>query len=182
MLADLDRERRQLRHLVTSGRTARPLLIRAEDVAAAAALRPVLDHLAHPLDRKQRPPMPNMARLAAPLSPRPPRPPPLCRPRRILARRQRRVMRVALQPLLELSNTLGELCQLGVLCFHSRRQRQQHLDHRLAPLRVDRLRLRALHTAFIRRPGAGPCRLTHTSPPEGSKTGSTRGRSGLGRD
>src|SRR6266545_1830162 len=64
-------QRRQLRHLVTSGRTARLLLIRAEDVAAAAALRPVLDHLPHPLDRKQRPPMPNMARLAAPLSPRP---------------------------------------------------------------------------------------------------------------
>jgi hypothetical protein len=72
MLADLDRERRQLRHLMTRRCTARLMLILAKDVAAPAAPRPVLDHLAHPLERKQRPPMAGMARLAAPLSPRPP--------------------------------------------------------------------------------------------------------------
>src|SRR5918994_6945377 len=74
----------------------------AEDVTAAAAPRPVLDHLRHPLERKQRPPVTGMAWLAALLPPRPPRTPPLPEPGRIMARRQRRVGRVALQPLLEL--------------------------------------------------------------------------------
>jgi hypothetical protein len=87
-------------------------------------------------------------------------------------------MRVPLQPLLKLPDTLRELRQLGVLRLQPRRQRQQHLDHRLAALRVDRLRLRALHTPPIRRTDAGPCQPAGTSPRESSKTGSTPARSG----
>lgn len=45
MLADRDGERRQLRHLVPRWRTNRRALLLAEDVAAAAARRPVLDDL-----------------------------------------------------------------------------------------------------------------------------------------
>src|SRR5437870_13562149 len=122
--------------------------------------------------------MASVTGLAAPLSPRPPRPPPLRRPRRILARRQRRVMRVALQPLLKLPHTLRELRQLSVLRLHARRQRQQHLDHRLAALRVDRLRLRALHTRSFATPARDPADSQGTSLREGSKNGSTPARSG----
>jgi hypothetical protein len=66
VLADLDRQRRQLRDLVPSGRTSRRALMLVEDMAAAAALRPVVDDLRRALERKQRPPMPGMARLGAP--------------------------------------------------------------------------------------------------------------------
>jgi hypothetical protein len=53
MLVDLDRQRRQLRHLMMSRHTSRFTLRLAEHVAAAAVLRPVVDHVRHPLDRKQ---------------------------------------------------------------------------------------------------------------------------------
>ena len=53
MLADLDCKRRQLRHLMPRRRTSRLALLLAEDVAAAAALRPVLDDLRDPFDREQ---------------------------------------------------------------------------------------------------------------------------------
>src|SRR6266536_5314879 len=80
MLADLDRQRRQLRHLVPRRRTTRLTLILAEDMTATAACRPVVDDLRHPLDRKQRPPVTDMADLPALLPPRPPRPASLPQP------------------------------------------------------------------------------------------------------
>jgi len=65
-------------------------------------------------------------------------------------------MRVPLQPLLKLPHTLRELRELGVLRLKSRRQRQQYLDHRLAALCVDRLRLRALHARSFAAPARDP--------------------------
>src|SRR5712692_5608169 len=156
MLADLDRKRRQLRHLAPRRRTSRLALIVAEDVAAAAALRPVLDDLRHPLDRKQRPPVPRMARLAAPLPPRPPRAAPLPQPGRVVARRQRRIARIALQPLLKLLDPLSQLRELRLLRLQPRRQPEQRIDHRLTPLRIDRLRLQALHTRSFATPKRVP--------------------------
>jgi hypothetical protein len=156
VLADLDRKRRQLRHLMPRRLPSRRALTLPEDVAAATPLRPVLDHLAHPLERKQRPPMPAMARLPALLPPRPPRPAPLPQPRRIIARRQRRIARVAFEALLELLDPLRQRGELRVLRLQPRRQRQQHVDHRLASLRVDRLRLRALHTRSFATPKRVP--------------------------
>jgi hypothetical protein len=156
MLADLDRKRRQLRHLMPRRRVARLTLLRTEDVTARAPLRPVIDELRHPLKWKQRSSMARMARLAALLPPRPPRPAPLPQPSRIVARRQRRGARVALQPLLELVHPLRQRRQLPVLRLQPRRQRQQRVDDRLAPLRVDRLRLRALHTRSFAAPNRVP--------------------------
>jgi hypothetical protein len=45
VLADLDRQRRQLRHLMPRRHSSRLTLLLTEDVAAAAALRPVVDDL-----------------------------------------------------------------------------------------------------------------------------------------
>jgi hypothetical protein len=87
VLADLDRQRRQLRDLVPSGRTGRLALMRAEDVATVAALWPVVDDLRHPLDREQRASVAGMARLCALLAVRFPRSATLPQPRRIMARR-----------------------------------------------------------------------------------------------
>jgi hypothetical protein len=53
MLADLNRQRRQLRDLVPSGRSGRVVLTLAEDMAAAAPLRPVVDDVRNSLDREQ---------------------------------------------------------------------------------------------------------------------------------
>jgi len=58
VLADLDRKRRQLRHLMPRRRTCRLALLLAEGVAAAAALRPVLDDLRHPLEQNSDRPWP----------------------------------------------------------------------------------------------------------------------------
>jgi hypothetical protein len=157
VLADLNNKRRQLRHLVARRRAGRLALFLAEDVAAAAALRPVVDDLRHPLDRKQRSPVTRMPRLGARLAPRPARTAALPQPGRVVARRQRRVTGVALQPLLELLDPLRERGQLSVLRLQSRRQRHQRLDDRLASRRVDRLRLRALHIrSFAARNGSLP--------------------------
>jgi hypothetical protein len=73
-----------------------------------------------------------------------------------MARRQRRVRRVALQPLLELLDPLRQRSELRVLRLQPGRQRDQRIDHRLAPRRVDRLRLRALHTRSFATPKRVP--------------------------
>jgi hypothetical protein len=82
VLADLDRQRRQLSHLMPRRRANRLELGVAEDMTATAALGPVLDDLRHPLDRKQRPPVTGMTRLPALPPPRPARTTPLAEPRR----------------------------------------------------------------------------------------------------
>jgi len=97
-----------------------------------------------------------MTGLAALLAARPARASALPQPRRVVARRQRRVTRIALQPLLEFLDPLRHCGELRVLRFQPRRQRQQRLDDRLAPRRVDRLRLRALHTGSFATPKRVP--------------------------
>ena len=156
VLAELDRKRRQLRHLMPRRHTGRLTLTLVEDMAARAALWPVVNDVGHSFDRKQRAPVARMLRLSALLAPRPPRPAALPHPGRVVARRQRRVTRVALQPLLELLNTLRQRRQLRVLRLQSRRQRQQRLDRRLLPGCVDRLGPRALYTGSFAAPNRVP--------------------------
>jgi hypothetical protein len=88
VLADLDRKRRQLRHLMPRRLTTRLALVIAEDVAATTARRPVLEDLRHPLGRKQCAPVPDVTGLGALLPSRLPRPAALPQPGRIMARRQ----------------------------------------------------------------------------------------------
>jgi hypothetical protein len=116
-------------------------LIPAEDVTATTAPRPALRDLCHPLDKNQHAPVPDMTGLAALLAPRPPRPAPLPQQRRIMTRRQPRVGRVPFRPLLELLDPLRQRHQLRILYLRPGSQSEQRIDHRLAPLRVDRLRL-----------------------------------------
>ena len=61
-----------------------------------------------------------------------------------------------LQPLLELLDSLRQGRQLRVLRLQSRRQRQQYLDDRLAPLLADRLGFRALHIGSFAAPNRVP--------------------------
>src|SRR5919198_931130 len=140
-------------------------LLLAEDVTATTALRPVVDDLSRALDRKQRASVPDVAGLCALLPPRPPRPSPFPQPGRILARRQRRVERVALQLLLQLLDPLRQRRKLRVLRLQPRRQRQQRVDHGLAPLRINLLRLHPLHTRSFATPPPPPLLRPPQPPP-----------------
>src|SRR6266498_1899543 len=154
MLAQRDRGRRQLADLVPLHGGRVDPLVGGEDVRAGpAALRPVLDNLVHPLERKQRPVLAFMPGLAAPLAtgawPAGPR----RRRRRILRRRQRRVARTALEPPLELSDSrLEPPIRLDKLS-----DPHQQRDRRLPITIEDRLRLRPLHPTQLRRDTTGPC-------------------------
>src|SRR5215211_6742964 len=106
VLAEPDRDRRQLGDLAADGLAGGLAPRLREAVPALAALRPVVDRLVDRLDRCQPAPAPRMARLAPLRSPQATRPLALRRPRRILARRQRRVPRVAFQAALELGDPL----------------------------------------------------------------------------
>jgi hypothetical protein len=64
--------------------------------------------------------------------------------------------RVALQPLLELLDPLRRRSQLSILRLQPSGQGHQRLDDRLAPRRVDRLRLGALHTDSFAAPNRVP--------------------------
>src|SRR6266545_341911 len=143
MLAQRDRGRRQLADLVPLHGGRVDPLVGGEDVRAGpAALRPVLDNLVHPLERKQRPVLAFMPGLAAPLAtgawPAGPR----RRRRRILRRRQRRVARTALEPPIRLDKLSDP---------------HQQRDRRLPITIEDRLRLRPLHPTQLRRDTTGPC-------------------------
>src|SRR6266511_2956974 len=154
MLAQRDRGRRQLADLVPLHGGRVDPLVGGEDVRAGpAALRPVLNNLVHPLERKQRPVLAFMPGLAAPLAtgawPAGPR----RRRRRILRRRQRRVARTALEPPLELSDSrLEPPIRLDKLS-----DPHQQRDRRLPITIEDRLRLRPLHPTQLRRDTTGPC-------------------------
>lgn len=164
MLDDLDRGRRQLRDLVAGRRTrAQPLLL-AEAMPAPAAPRPMVDHPSDLTLCKQRPPVTGMTGLATLPAPRSRLSPALRRLWRILARRRRRIPRVAIQPLLEILDTSDQLRDLSVLRVDPRRQRQQNRDDRLAPLLRDRLRLGPLHTARFAAPAADPSGLQQGKP------------------
>jgi hypothetical protein len=65
VLAELERDLGQLRHLVAGGLAERLALLRLEQVAAAAARGPVLDDLPDRIGRHQCPPPARMAGLAA---------------------------------------------------------------------------------------------------------------------
>jgi hypothetical protein len=155
VLADLDRQRRQLHHLVPRGRTSRLALMLAEDVAAAAALRPVVDDVRDPFDREQR--VRSQDGQAARLA---------CGPSPVTGRfpshgrswlggndelRESRFSRCSSS-----STPLRQRRQLRALRLQPRRQRKEYLDDRLTPLRVDRLRLRTLHTRSFATPKRVP--------------------------
>ena len=145
VLGHPDGDRRQLFELVARRLADRDLLARAEDVAAAAAFRPVLDDLIDRPRRQQRTPVALVAILSAAFA-----------PRRILATQRRRerigarrsggVPRGAVQLALKLSDLLvlarHALLKPPDLLVHPK----EDGHHNLAALIVDRLRLRPLHT------------------------------------
>jgi hypothetical protein len=140
MLDHSGRDDRQLFDLMAHRFTHAEQLARREDVAAPAALGPMLNHLIHRACRQQLTAVTLVPRLSTLRTPRTipaPHRPPLAR--RIRARRHRRVTRV-----------LGEL---ALKRLHPRLQlldtaihRQQNLNYSLTPRVIDRLRLSTLHT------------------------------------
>jgi hypothetical protein len=128
----------------------------AKDMAAAALAGPVIDDLVDRPRRQQRPTLALVAGLAPGLAPRPILAPPRRRARRILTRRLRRVPRRALGLALQLSDPpllrLHTLLQARDLLVHP----QQHRDHDLTTLLVDRLRLRPLHASNFDAPRLCP--------------------------
>ncbi len=136
------------KHLVASG------LALAEDARARlAALRPMLDQLVHLLEWEQRPVAARMPGLAAGLSARGWFLRARRRGGRILRGRQRGVLGVALEALLE----LGDAGLEPPVCLDQLAHPQQEGDRQL-PLAVEnRLRLGTLHARPIRRPERGPC-------------------------
>ena len=153
------RHLRQLFDLVARGRMRRPTLILGEDVAAGAALRPVLDHLIHSARRQQLAPVALVTGLATTFAPAGILAAPWRPAGGIGARRSGGVARVAVQLALELGDALilagDTLLEAPYLLVHA----QQHLDDHLAPGVVDRLRLSALHTPGF--DAAGLCPPTH---------------------
>ena len=145
MLGHDDRDRRQLGDLMTRRLTSRDPFRLADHAAAAAPVGPMLDDLVDALERLEPAAVAGMTRLPARLSPRRLLLS-LRRPRRILARRQRRVPRAPVQPPLELLHPSRQLRDLRVLGSDPLRQRHKHRDNRVATLLVDRLRLSPLHT------------------------------------
>ena len=146
VLDDAHRDRRQLLELMARRIADRDALGGHEHVPALAPVRPVLDDLVDGPRRQQRPPLALVTGLAALLATRSVLAAPRRRAGRILAGRLRGVARVAPQPALELRDALlltgHTLGQPRDLLVHP----QQHRDHRLTALVVDRLRLGALHT------------------------------------
>ena len=156
MLDHPDRDRRQLFDLVTRRLTRGLALVDREDVAAGAALGPVLDHLIHRAGGQQIAPAALVAALGT-----------LRAPRAVLAsrgrlagsigaRRSGGVARVAIQPALELLDPLvlagHALLQPLDLSVHA----QEHLDDDLAPRVIDGLRLSAVHALGFDAPGLCP--------------------------
>lgn len=131
------RDRRQLFDLMARGLAHRHALIGNEDVAAATALGPVLDHLIDRPRRQQRPAVTLMTVLGALLATRGVLAA-LGIARRIGARRTRRVARALVQLALELPDTSLKLLDAPI-------HPQQHLDHDLTTGIINRLRLGTLH-------------------------------------
>src|ERR1019366_4732069 len=134
MLGDQDRDLRQLLDLMTRRLPTRDPIRLGEHVTAPAPGRPVVDELVNCPRRQQVTTVPFMTRLpalrttravlAAPAAQR--------RARWILARRRRRVSRVAPQPTLKLLDPRLKLRDPAV-------HREKHLDDRLPARVIDRL-------------------------------------------
>ena len=150
------RDHRQLLNLMTRRHAERDQVGFAEHVPTLARLGPVLDDLIHRRRWQQLTPATLVAGLAALLAWRATLSTQRRAGRRVLARRRRRVTRRATQPSLELRDPLllpsDPLRQRLDLAIHP----QQHLDHDLTALVIDRLRLRALHTPRFAAPALCP--------------------------
>jgi len=164
MLAEDDRDRRQLRDLVARRRPDGATLRLAETVAAGAARGPVLEKLVERRDRRQMATASRMAGLGAAPAPRERSLAALGRGQRIQAGGQRGVARVAVEAPLQLGDALlllGEaLSQLGDLSLEEsvlRRELHEYGDDRLTSLLIDRLSLGALHTHRVRGTAVRAC-------------------------
>ena len=156
MLAEDDRDRRQLRDLVARRLANGAALCLAEAVAAGATLGPVVDELIDALKRKQGTASALVAELAPTLSARAW----LVRSRRrrgrILRGWQRGVARTPVEALLE-------LCQAGLqppVRLNQLIDSHQQGERRLPVAIEDRLCLGPLHTGRVRRIQEGPCSAT----------------------
>jgi hypothetical protein len=161
LLAHAHRDQRQLGDLMPPRPRGVDQLPLAEHARAGlAAVGPVLDHLIHLLGRKQRPVPALVPGLPTAIATRPASARPRRRPRRILRRRQRRVARTPAQPPLQ----LGHPSLKPLVCLHQTLIRldqlvepKQQTDSRRTITIENRLRLRPLHPAQLRRNTAGPC-------------------------
>jgi hypothetical protein len=163
MLDQPDRDHRKLLDLPAHRVTHRDTIVLTELAAAVTRGGPVIDELVHRPGLQQRAALALMARLTALLATRRILPAPRRAARRIRTGRLRRVTRRALGLALKLRDPL-------LLALHPRRQRldlrhkprvlrrelKQHTDHDLAPLLIDRLGLRALHTTQFDTPKLCP--------------------------
>ena len=146
MLGHRDGNRRQLLDLMTRRHIDGDQLVAGKLTATTTTRRPVIDELINRPRRQQRPALALMTRLGALLGTRRVLAPLRRRARRVLARRLRGVARVATKPAFQLGDALlltgDPLSQRLDLGIHA----QQHRDHHLAALLVNRLRLDPLHT------------------------------------
>src|SRR5712691_8276690 len=155
VLAHPHRDRWQLADLVALRGGRVDALVLAEGArAVAAALRPVVDHLVHPLERKQPAVLTLVSGLTAAAAARAwlawPR---RCRGR-VLRGWQRGVARASVEALLE----LGDPCLKPPVRLDQLADPHQQRERRL-PIPVEnRLCLGTLHDAQVRRAEAGPCR------------------------
>ncbi len=148
-----DRDRRQLTHLVALRASRLDALALAEPTSAVgAACRPMLNHLTHPLQRKQPPAPALMPGLAAAPAPARRLPRPRRRRRRILGGRQRRIARAPVETPLQLGDAgLQPPIRLDQLA-----NPHQQRDRRL-PITVENpLRLSPLHTPQFATPKRVP--------------------------
>src|SRR5213593_2629906 len=146
MLADRDRDRRQLADLVALRRSrVDPLVLTEVARACLTALRPVLDQLVHLLERKQRPVPAFVTGLAAARSARPRLTRARWRRGRIPPGRKRGVARAPVEPLLKLADTgLEPPVRLDQLT-----DPHQQADRRLPVTVENRLRLGTLHDTHV---------------------------------
>jgi len=149
MLGHTDSDRRQLGHLTPRWLGGIDALVFGEQTRArAAAVRPMLNELVHPLWRKQPSVSALVPVLAASLPTRPLPARTTRSRRRILRRRKRRVARTPIQTTLKLGNpSLEPFIRLNQTPIRIRQllEPQQQANSRLTIAIKDRLRLGPLH-------------------------------------
>jgi len=152
MLGDGDRQQRKLLDLVAYRLADRDQFALAEGMAALAASRPVDDHLVDRRGQQQLAAAAPVAGLGALLAPRRILAAPRQLPRRISARRPRRVTRVLRQLTLEPVHSRRQPLDVSLQPLVLHRQRQQHLHDRIPARLIDRLSLGPLHTPRFDKP------------------------------